>query len=111
MRSTINKYHNKKTTIDGITFDSKAEAARWKELKLMERAGIITELHRQPVFDLTPNFRCNGHFYRRMQYIADFSYKENGILVVEDVKGVRTKEYLIKRKLMAWVHGIEIREV
>lgn len=107
----MNKYHNKKATVDGITFDSMAEAARYKELTLMERAGIITELHRQPVFDLIPDFRCNGHYYRRTRYIADFSYKENGLLVVEDVKGVRTKEYLIKRKLMAWIHGIEIREV
>lgn len=99
------KYHNVKTVVDGMVFDSKREAARWCELKLEERVGHIDHLRRQVPFALTVN---------RMHvadYLADFVYYSEGMEVVEDVKGARTDVYRIKRKLMLAIHGIEIREV
>lgn len=106
------KYGNRKTTIDGIAFDSAKEAKRWQELKLLERAGEIFELQRQVPFVLIPKQERDGKVVERaVVYKADFVYTENGQEVVEDVKGVRTKEYVIKRKLMLWQFGIQIREV
>ena len=108
----MSKYGNQKVVIDGILFDSKREANRWYELKLLERAGEITGLQRQVSFGLTPSFKCNGHSYRPSRYIADFAYYDkHGKYVVEDAKGVRTKEYMLKKKLVAWLHGFEIQEV
>lgn len=109
----MNKYHNKKTTVNGINFDSKREADRYIELMLLQRAGKITNLKLQPVFTLQEGFITpKGEKVRPITYKADFSYRksENGPLIVEDVKGVRTKEYLIKKKLML-DKGIEIVEV
>lgn len=106
------KYNNRKITIDGITFDSTREANRWCELKLLERANKITDLSRQVSFVLIDNHRRDdGKLERGVKYIADFTYRENGKFVVEDAKGVRTKEYIIKRKLMLDRYGISIREV
>ena len=103
-----NKYYNiKTTTSDGITHDSRKEANRWCELKLLERAGKIRLLQRQVKFELIP--KQDGE--REVTYVADFTYIENDKFVVEDVKGKRTKEYIIKRKLMLWVHGIKIKEI
>lgn len=101
------KYGNKKTVVDGFTFDSKMEAERYKELRLLERAGEILELERQVRFEL----RVNKHPI--CSYIADFTYRRPNMraLVVEDVKGVRTRDYIIKKKLMLAIHGIEISEV
>ena len=123
MKVTNNKYHNKKvTTADGITHDSKREANRWLELRLMERAGVITELQRQVKFVLIPAKKETvliGKKTKRLKYKvverecsyrADFTYKENGTLVVEDAKGVRTKDYAIKKKMMLFFHGIRIKE-
>lgn len=108
----MNKYGNTRIEVDGIIFDSKREAARWKELKLMERAGEISDLQRQVPFSVIPSFRCNGHAYRESKYIADFTYRDKkGSFIVEDAKGVKTKEYMLKKKLVAWLHSIEIREV
>jgi hypothetical protein len=108
----MNKYHNKKVTYNGIAFDSKKEARRYSELLLLERAGVITDLQMQVPFVLIPSQRINGKVVEReCKYIADFVYTENGKKVVEDTKGIKTKDYIIKRKLMLYTHGIQIREV
>lgn len=104
----MSKYGNiKTTTSDGITHDSIKEANRWCELKLLERAGKIKLLQRQVKYHLIP--KQEGE--REVCYIADFVYQEDGKVVVEDVKGKKTKDYIIKRKLMMWVHGIKIKEI
>jgi len=101
------KFHAQKVTVGGITFASKHEAARWQDLKILERAHVIEQLQRQVRFDLIP---AQGK-ERGVYYVADFTYLQNGKLVVEDAKGYKTPEYIIKRKLMRWVHGISVREV
>ena len=101
------KYHNRRTEVDGIIFDSVREANRYRELKLMERAGLIQDLQRQVRYELIP--KCGKE--RACCYVADFVYQEGGIVIVEDTKGVRTKEYIIKRKLMNWRYDIQITEV
>lgn len=106
------KYHAEKTELDGIVFDSKKEAQRYAELKLLERSGAIHNLQRQVRYELIPAQKTDGKTVERAcHYIADFVYEDNGKTVVEDVKGYRTKEYVLKRKLMLQVHGIEVREV
>ena len=114
-RSVNNKYGAKKLIIDGETFDSRMEARRWRELRLLQRAGEIDGLQRQVKYVLIPaQTDDSGHVIERpVSYIADFVYRDarTGEQVVEDVKGARTKEYIIKRKLMMWVHGIRIKEV
>jgi hypothetical protein len=108
----MNKYHNKKVCYNGIAFDSKKEARRYSELLLLERAGVITDLQMQVPFVLIPSQRINGKVVEReCKYIADFVYTENEKKVVEDTKGMKTKDYIIKRKLMLYVHGIQIKEV
>ena len=105
------KYHNRKVTRDGETFDSVKEYRRFCELRLLERAGAVTDLRRQVKFELIPAQRIDGKVVERAcGYVADFVYMENGRQVVEDTKGMRTQEYRLKRKLMLWVHGIRIRE-
>jgi len=99
----MNKFGAKKTN----GYDSKAEAKRAGELKLMERAGKIKSLEEQVSFELIP--KQAGE--RSVVYKADFAYWEDGLYVVEDVKGMKTREYVIKRKLMLHVHGIRIKEV
>ena len=103
----MSKYKNVKTTIDGITFDSKKESARYAELKLLARSGLIQNLRLQVPYELIP--KQQGE--RAVKYIADFVYDENGETVVEDVKGVRTDVYRLKKKLMLKVHGLRIKEV
>lgn len=110
------KYHNKKTTLDGEVFDSRKEARRWSELQLLQKAGMITGLRRQVPFPLIPSqvYRENGKkkTERPVQYIADFVYYDNeGRFIVEDTKGVRTREYILKRKMMLFFHKIHIMEV
>lgn len=96
----MTKYNAKKTAVNGITFDSKKEARRYKELRLMERAGEITDLELQPRFRLQEGFTDgSGKRQRPIDYIADFMYTEKGIRVVEDVKGKKTQVYGIKKKL------------
>lgn len=109
----MSKYGNRKTVVDGIEFDSKHEAERWCELKLLQRAGEISNLHRQVPFSLIPAQRVNGKVVEKaVKYIADFSYwTKDGQYIVEDAKGVRTKEYILKRKMMLHFHGIQIKEV
>lgn len=108
------KYNNKKITVNGQVFDSKKEANRYKELLLLEKAGAIKDLRMQVKFTLIPAQRDEATgkvIERECSYKADFVYEEDGKTVVEDVKGFRTKEYIIKRKLMLWRYGIRIREV
>lgn len=121
-----NKYQAIKTKANGIEFDSRKEARRYQELLLLERAGAIHNLQMQVKYELIPaqyetyeRFGAKGQklkdgkrlLEKECSYIADFVYEENGKLVVEDTKGVKTKDYIIKRKLMLWIHGIRIREV
>lgn len=105
------KYHNRKITVDGITFDSIREASRYKELKHEESVGLIHGLKRQVKFVLIPAHKGEIRKERACTYIADFTYYRDGELIVEDVKGVRTDVYKIKRKLMLDIYGVEIREV
>lgn len=125
-----NKYRNKTVVVDGISFDSKKEARRYQELSLLEKAGAIRDLQMQVKFVLIPaQYEFTNERYtkgkkkgclkqgklleRECAYIADFVYTdiENARKVVEDTKGVRTKDYIIKRKLMLYIHGIQIKEV
>lgn len=124
----MSKYHSRKITREGITFDSLKEYRRFCELRLLERAGAIQNLERQKPFELIP---AQYEFYERYSkngkrlkdgkrcveksvvYNADFVYIENGKTVVEDTKSeaTKTKDYIIKRKLMLYVHGIKIQEI
>ena len=129
------KYGNKKVVYNGIEFDSRKEALRYMDLKLLEKAGKIKNLELQKVYELIPaQYEETGEVYKRgkfagqpkrgkcieqsVTYKADFSYiDENGKQIVEDVKGYRDPasgsfaRYIIKRKLMLYVHGIKIREI
>lgn len=119
----MSKYRSKKITRDGMTFDSKKEYERWCELRLLEKAGKIKNLQRQVKFELLPSQKVDGKVVERAcHYVADFVYylapqnEADKFLdlwkyVVEDTKGFRTTDYIIKRKLMLWVHGIRIKEV
>ena len=121
----VSKYHAKKVEVDGITFDSKKEYRRYLELKALEKAGIIKNLERQVKYTLIPaqrepdtigsrgGVKKGKLIERECSYYADFVYtiKETGETVVEDVKGMRTPEYKIKRKLMLFVHHIKIKEI
>ena len=123
-----NKYYNTKTkTSDGNVFDSGKEARRWEQLLLLAKAGEITNLRRQVEYELLPNQYETYERYgkrgqrlkdgvrlveRKVEYVADFVYTtKTGETVVEDTKGVKTKDYIIKRKLMLAVHSIRIKEV
>lgn len=113
---TLSKYRNTKTVVDGETFDSQKEANRYCELRLMQRAGEISELRRQVVFTLIPPLYEEGKCAERaVKYVADFVYvdKATGKTVVEDVKSdpTRTPDYIIKRKLLLYRYGIRIKEV
>ena len=103
-RPSYNKFRNKKTEVDGITFHSLKESRRYSELKLLARAGQISDLELQVKFSLD----VNGHHV--CNYFADFCYTENGKPVVEDSKGVKTKDYILKRKLMLALYNIKILE-
>lgn len=96
----MSKYNNKKTIVDNIKFDSKSEANRYIELKMLEKARKISDLELQPKFILQEKYINNkGEKIRAITYKADFCYLEGNKIVVEDVKGVETKEFKIKRKL------------
>lgn len=108
------KYRASKVQIDGMTFDSKREYQRWLELLDKQAAGEIVNLERQVIYQLIPRqIGTDGKVWeRKVDYVADFVYETaDGLKVVEDVKGYRTPEYIIKRKLMLWVHRIRIKEV
>lgn len=101
----MTKYRAIPTTVDGIRFASKKEAARYGQLKLMEKAGEISELCTQTKYPLTVGGTTVA------TYIADFTYRKQGSTVVEDVKGVLTPVYRLKKKLMLAIWGIKIQEV
>lgn len=108
----MTKFKNVKTTVDGIKFDSKKEAARYCELKLLLKAGKIKSLELQKVFVLAQSVIINGRKRPPLKYICDFYYADNlRGFVTEDVKGVKTAAYIIKRHLMKSVHGIAINEI
>lgn len=99
------KYRNEKTEADGIWFDSKREANRYKDLVLLQEAGEINSLHLQVAFPVTigPHKICN--------YIADFYYQDaSGKFVIEDSKGMRTPVYKLKKRLVEAIYGIKILE-
>ena len=120
-----NKYKNDKTEVDGILFESKREARRWQELRLAESVGAIGHLQRQVHFELIPAQRepdrrgprgglIKGRtLEREVEYVADFVYidLDTGETIVEDTKGFKTKDFIIKRKLMLYMHGIRVREI
>lgn len=115
-KSKTGKFGNIKTKVDGITFDSKKEAIRYCRLKEREKVGYITDLKRQVKFELIPKqTNADGETLRKIIYIADFVYKkQDGGVVVEDVKSEATRKdkvYIIKKKLMLFIHGITIKEV
>ena len=111
----MRKYGNRKVIHDGIEFDSMKEAHRYCELKLMQRAGVISDLQLQVPFQLIPSQKVefpDGVVKERpVTYVADFVYKQDGQTVVEDTKGYKTAEYIMKRKMMLYFHNIRIREV
>lgn len=101
------KYHNTKTVADGIKFDSKLEAERYAQLKILERAGVIRELELQPSFELIPSFKKNGKTWRKTVYKADFRYilAKDDRIIIEDVKGstaVITDVFRLKQKLFEY---------
>lgn len=129
---TYRKYKNRKIIVDGIKFDSKKEAARYKELKMLEKAGVISNLQRQVKYVLIPaQYEHTGEIYakgkdkgkpkkgriieRECAYYADFVYTRSGETIVEDVKGYQDGQaynlFTIKRKLMLYFHKIKISEV
>lgn len=110
----MNKYGARKTMIDGHEFHSCYEGRRYSELKLLLQAGEINDLRLQVKYNLIPSQKdARGKTLERpVDYIADFVYKDaDGNTVVEDAKGKKTKDYIIKRKLMLYVHGIRVQEV
>ena len=123
----MSKYHSRKITIDGETFDSQKEYRRYRELLLLQRAGAITDLKRQVEYILIPAQReadkvgvrggiIKGKTIEKaVKYIADFVYTENGKTIVEDVKGYKQSTayavFVIKRKLMLYIHGIKVKEI
>lgn len=107
------KYHSRKVTVDGITFDSKKEARKYQELKLLKRAGEIKDFELQPEFVLLEGFRdMNGVWHRPIKYRADFRVINNdGSEVIIDTKGHRTREYQIKKKMLLYQYpGIKFVE-
>ena len=119
-----NKYKSHKTSVNGVIFDSKKEYNRYIELTLLSHSGAIKGLKRQVKFELIPaqyepdiistrgKVKKGKLIERAVSYIADFVYiDENGKTVAEDTKGFRTKDYIIKRKLLLYIHGIRIKEI
>src|SRR5690348_6849374 len=109
-RKKRSKYGNVKTEVDGITFDSAAEARRYGQLRMLEQAGVVANLELQPRFPLIVNGVTIA------EYRADFRYRdpETGLVVIEDVKGgnaTRTPQYRIKRKLMRALYGVSVVEI
>ena len=123
----VSKYRNLKTRVsNGKMADSRKEARRYEELLLLQRVGKISDLCTQVPYELIPaqyeTYERYGKKGQRLKdgarlveractYVADFVYTENGKTIVEDTKGVRTPDYIIKRKLMLHIHGIKIHEI
>lgn len=109
----LGKYNNRTVIVDNIKFSSKREADRYCELKILERHGHIKNLQLQPKFVILPKYEINGRKVRAIHYIADFKYedKNTGEVVIEDVKGVKTEVYKLKKKLFEYNTGLEIQEI
>lgn len=121
------KYHNKKVKIGDMVFDSRKEARRYNELVLLQRAGEISDLKRQVEIELIPNQYIIEERYsksgkrlkdkmilleRKVCYVADFVYKDkDGMEIVEDTKGIKTPDYILKRKMLLFLKGIRINEI
>ena len=106
-RPQYSKYHSEKVTVDNIVFDSKLEAERYRHLKLLQQQGIIKDLKLQVPFELQPSFKKRGKTIRAITYLADFTYVQDGVLVVLDVKGYnKDKVYLIKKKLFEYKYPL-----
>lgn len=115
------KYHNKPLNIDGMHFDSRGEFERWQELRLLERVGEISNLRRQVAYELIPaqyeppttdskgRTRRGRLLERKCTYVADFVYQSGSKSIVEDYKGVQTEVFKLKKKLMLWRYGIEVK--
>ncbi len=114
-KTTESKYNAAKTVFNGLNFDSQKEANRYAALRFLERAGHIRNLQRQVKFTLIPTQRdeTGRLIEKECSYKADFVYFDcdKETTVFEDVKGFKTADYLIKRKLMLHVHGIKIKEI
>ncbi|MGM0903087.1 MAG: DUF1064 domain-containing protein [Bacillota bacterium] len=99
----VNKYSNKKTIVDGIQFDSKAEAKYYEQLKWLKQAKQIKDFKLQPRFLLQESFKKNGKTIRKIEYVADFEiHNLDGSIEIVDVKGHETKEFLLKKKLFEY---------
>lgn len=110
----VRKYHNKKPTIDGITFDSQKEANYYCQLKILKQAGEIKDFELQPEFVLQEGFRDkNGNWHRPIKYRADFKViYPDGVVEIVDTKGYKTQVYRLKKKmLLARYPDISFREV
>ena len=108
------KYKNEKVLFDGIKFDSKKEARRYQELKWLEKAKEITELRLQVPFELQPSFKKDGKTYRKVEYIADFTYFDikQDKYIVEDTKGFKTDVYMLKKKIFEYKYPhLTIKEI
>lgn len=105
------KYKARKVVVDGIEFDSKKEAGRYAELRILQKSGKIQNLQTQVPYTLIPSQKGLYRSERPCKYVADFVYESDGETIVEDTKGYRTPEYIIKRKLMLMVFGISVKEV
>lgn len=110
------KYHAEKTTVDGVTFASKKEARRYQELRLLERAGAVSGIQLQPEFPLYVWDTVNKTATHIGKYVADFRYvlhSPSGLMadVIEDVKGIKTPVYRLKKKMVEAQYGITVREV
>ena len=106
------KYRSKSVVVDGHKFPSKLEASRYLELKLLQKAGKIKKLELQPKFELQPAFEKNGEKYRAIYYVADFRYEKDGKIIVEDTKGYKAPEYILKKKIFEYkfpdLHIVEV---
>src|SRR5690625_183598 len=109
-RTTRNKYGNRKVNIDGHTFDSKLEARYYNELKLLKQAGEIKDFELQPTFELQPSFKKYSKTIRNIQYKADFKVINNdGLVEIIDIKGHKTKEFNLKRKMFDYKFDLPLR--
>ena len=110
----MTKYKNKKIIVDGIKFDSKLEARRYNELKILERAKEIKDLRRQVTFELQPSYKKNNKTIRAINYVADFVYYDSirKQTIIEDTKGFKTDVYKLKKKIFEYKYpDLEIKEV
>lgn len=112
--NSYKKYKNEEKVVDGIKFDSKLEARRYIQLKLLLRAGEITDLHTQAEYELQPSYKKNGKTIRAIKYVADFVYYDvrERKTIIEDTKGFRNDVYKLKKKIFEYKYpDLEIREM